>query len=129
WFAAIFARSRLGIAIAAMIKMIATTMSNSISEKPFWFFFIVSPWIQSRMFLVLPGGVRSDIVHGMCQAGAVGYRYGTRHYNRPFHRDTDAVLGSRVGCIRGLGAMGPKNDGFWQSYPTETVQTAFQDGL
>src|SRR5579862_2708907 len=33
--AAIFERSRFGIAIAAMIKMIATTISNSISEKPF----------------------------------------------------------------------------------------------
>src|SRR5215467_12219914 len=33
--AAIRERSRLGIAIAAMIKMIATTMSNSINEKPF----------------------------------------------------------------------------------------------
>src|SRR5208282_279898 len=42
-FAAIRDRSRLGIAIAAMIKMIATTISNSISENPFWFFFIVSP--------------------------------------------------------------------------------------
>ena len=28
------ARSRFGIAIAAMIKMIATTISNSINEKP-----------------------------------------------------------------------------------------------
>src|SRR3954447_133406 len=36
-FAAIRARSRLGIAIAAMIKMIATTISNSIKEKPFCF--------------------------------------------------------------------------------------------
>jgi hypothetical protein len=34
-FAAIFERSRLGMAIAAMIKMIATTISNSMSEKPF----------------------------------------------------------------------------------------------
>jgi hypothetical protein len=30
-------RSKFGIAIAAMIKMIATTMSSSISEKPFVF--------------------------------------------------------------------------------------------
>jgi len=30
----ILARSRFGIAIAAMIKMIATTISNSIKEKP-----------------------------------------------------------------------------------------------
>src|SRR6266852_2032227 len=36
-FAAIRARSRLGIAIAAMIRIIATTISNSISEKPFCF--------------------------------------------------------------------------------------------
>src|SRR5215472_12836307 len=31
-------RSKFGIAIAAMIKMIATTISNSIREKPFCFF-------------------------------------------------------------------------------------------
>src|SRR5438270_14043783 len=30
-------RSRFGIAIAAMIRMIATTISSSISEKPFAF--------------------------------------------------------------------------------------------
>jgi hypothetical protein len=29
--------------MAAMIKIIATTMSNSISEKPFCLFLIVSP--------------------------------------------------------------------------------------
>jgi hypothetical protein len=34
-FAAIRDRSKLGIAIAAMIKMIATTISSSIKEKPF----------------------------------------------------------------------------------------------
>jgi hypothetical protein len=34
--AEIFARSKLGIAIAAMINIIATTISSSISEKPFW---------------------------------------------------------------------------------------------
>jgi len=33
--AAIFERSKFGIAIAAMIKMIATTINNSMSEKPF----------------------------------------------------------------------------------------------
>jgi hypothetical protein len=33
--AEIFARSRLGIAIAAITKIIATTISSSISEKPF----------------------------------------------------------------------------------------------
>src|SRR5216684_7918922 len=35
--AAIRARSKFGMAIAAMIRMIATTISNSISEKPFCF--------------------------------------------------------------------------------------------
>src|SRR5258708_11621969 len=34
-FAAIRERSRFGIAMAAMIRMIATTISNSINEKPF----------------------------------------------------------------------------------------------
>jgi hypothetical protein len=38
WFAAIFERSKFGIAMAAMIKMIATTISNSMSEKPFCLF-------------------------------------------------------------------------------------------
>jgi hypothetical protein len=33
--AAIFDRSKFGMAMAAMIKMIATTISNSIREKPF----------------------------------------------------------------------------------------------
>src|SRR5205823_2277594 len=33
--APILARSRLGIAIAAMIRMIATTISNSMRENPF----------------------------------------------------------------------------------------------
>ena len=33
--AAIRACSRLGIAMAAMMRMIATTISNSISENPF----------------------------------------------------------------------------------------------
>src|SRR5258708_2418700 len=36
--AEILARSRLGIAIAAMIRMIATTIKSSISENPFCFF-------------------------------------------------------------------------------------------
>src|SRR3954468_7630127 len=35
-FAEILALIRLGMAIAAMTKMIATTINNSISEKPFW---------------------------------------------------------------------------------------------
>src|ERR1700722_17879590 len=43
--AAMRARSKFGMAIAAMIKMIATTINNSINEKPFCLLmiFIVSP--------------------------------------------------------------------------------------
>jgi hypothetical protein len=37
-FAAIRDRRRFGIAMAAMIRMIATTISNSIRENPFCFF-------------------------------------------------------------------------------------------
>ena len=37
-FAETRARSRLGIAIAAMMPMIATTISSSMRVKPFWFF-------------------------------------------------------------------------------------------
>jgi hypothetical protein len=33
-------RSKFGIAIAAMIKMIATTIKSSIREKPFCFFML-----------------------------------------------------------------------------------------
>jgi hypothetical protein len=34
-FAAILERSKFGIAIAAIIRMIATTIKSSINEKPF----------------------------------------------------------------------------------------------
>jgi len=37
---AIFERRRFGIAMAAMIKMIATTINNSINEKPSFLFLI-----------------------------------------------------------------------------------------
>src|SRR5579859_6637262 len=45
--AEILARSRFGMAIAAMIRMIATTISNSINEKPFCFRIRTSPRIVS----------------------------------------------------------------------------------
>ena len=41
WLAAILARSRFGMAIAAIIRMIATTIKSSISENPFCLFRIV----------------------------------------------------------------------------------------
>src|SRR3954464_15325985 len=46
------ARSRFGIAMAAMIRMIATTISNSISEKPFCF----------RISFILPTNFDLDIL-------------------------------------------------------------------
>src|SRR5271169_3020128 len=49
--AAIRARSRFGIAIAAMIRMIATTISSSISEKPFCFLIFNCPRLQFGMWL------------------------------------------------------------------------------
>src|SRR3954452_20009738 len=58
-FAETRARSRLGIAMAAMMPMIATTMSSSIRVKPFWFF-IITPLCRfgacedSRHASVLP---------------------------------------------------------------------------
>src|SRR6266705_6250082 len=52
--AAIRARSRFGMAIAAMIRMIATTINNSISEKPFCF--RISFFSSSLVFLVLKFG-------------------------------------------------------------------------
>jgi hypothetical protein len=46
--------------------MIATTISNSMSEKPFWFFFI-SVFSLELVFLisrVRPGGVRLPLLQG-----------------------------------------------------------------
>jgi hypothetical protein len=47
WFAAIRDRSKFGMAIAAIIRMIATTISNSINEKPCELFFILSSFFAS----------------------------------------------------------------------------------
>jgi hypothetical protein len=41
WLAAIFERSKFGIAIAAIIRIIATTIKSSINEKPFSLFRII----------------------------------------------------------------------------------------
>src|SRR5215831_2206025 len=40
------ARIRFGMAIAAMIRMMATTISNSISEKPFCFRISIFPLVS-----------------------------------------------------------------------------------
>jgi hypothetical protein len=44
WLAAIRDRSRFGIAIAAMMRMIATTINSSINEKPRVLLFISPPY-------------------------------------------------------------------------------------
>jgi hypothetical protein len=51
WLAAIRAFNKLGMAIAAMIRMIATTISSSISEKPFCLriVFLSPPESKSRI--------------------------------------------------------------------------------
>src|ERR1019366_6194851 len=54
-FAAILDLSKLGTAIAAMIRMIATTISSSINEKPFSFFILSFPSLV--VFKILFGGV------------------------------------------------------------------------
>jgi len=47
WFAAILDFSKFGMAIAAMIRMIATTISNLINENP-WFRFLM--FLTSRQY-------------------------------------------------------------------------------
>src|SRR5277367_4211590 len=63
--AAIRARSRLGIAIAAMIRMMATTISSSISEKPFCFRISIFPQafmlLYFEFFLVTNDSVGSNL--------------------------------------------------------------------
>src|SRR4029077_7204895 len=49
--AAMRARSKFGIAMAAMIRMIATTISSSISEKPFCFRISICPLVRSECVL------------------------------------------------------------------------------
>jgi hypothetical protein len=44
--AAIFDRSKFGMAIAAMIKIIATTIRSSINEKPFCLLRMKSPLLS-----------------------------------------------------------------------------------
>src|ERR1700751_5970635 len=61
-------KARLGIAMAAMIKIITTTISNSINEKPLCFLYIVSPRIESRVFTRSRWQVRSSYV-GVLRGG------------------------------------------------------------
>src|SRR5436305_15029985 len=73
--AAMRARSRFGMAMAAMIRMIATTISNSISEKPFCFrISFLSSLVLSFLVVVLDHWNNSS--HSICQRALV--RHGQR---------------------------------------------------
>src|SRR5580704_3583074 len=65
--AAIFARTKFGIAIAAMIKMMATTINNSINENPFCLFRMIPP--NKILSFVLP---MPDIKQALCHTGKMG---------------------------------------------------------
>src|SRR5437762_8279127 len=71
--AAIFARSKLGMAMAAMIRMIATTISNSIREKPRCLFMVFGTR-ESTSISVLAAGTH-QVVHARCHGK-----------NRPYYR-------------------------------------------
>src|SRR5437764_344606 len=74
--AEILARSRLGMAIAAMMRMIATTIRSSINEKPFCFFILLlNVW---RPFgLPLKAGVISQapLLEQLCYQESTGLHY------------------------------------------------------
>src|SRR5262252_2983289 len=55
------ARIRFGMAIAAMIRMMATTISSSISEKPFCFRISIFPRFFSEIDLVTGDAVDLDV--------------------------------------------------------------------
>src|SRR5215467_2240037 len=59
--AAMRARSKFGMAMAAMIRMIATTISSSISEKPFCFRISIFPSFFSEIDLVTGDAVDLDV--------------------------------------------------------------------
>src|SRR5437660_11930734 len=68
----IFDRSRLGIAIAAMIRMLATTISSSINEKPFCLrIFNLSPLEAFGFRPLLIGSADSEICLDDCSSAAI----------------------------------------------------------
>src|SRR5277367_2682132 len=89
--AAIRARSKFGIAMAAMIKMIATTISNSMSEKPFWFFFIsvFSLELVFLISLVRPGGVRFPYCKADAKMPTARNQIASHHYTITVQQLTD----------------------------------------
>src|SRR4030081_2374261 len=82
-FAAMRARSRFGMAIAAMIKMIATTISSSISEKPFCCRILmilpVARYFAAPEYLFHHGPAEAPSYQG--QTGSFGRNQATFDYN------------------------------------------------
>src|ERR1700685_3863109 len=83
--AAIRARSKFGIAIAAMIRMMATTISNSISEKPFSLLLRMHGTPFRLNFNVLLRGERCLQVHPHGQSAAKVDAHSTHstHWQQP----------------------------------------------
>src|SRR5690242_2801048 len=72
-FAAMRERSKLGMAIAAMINMIATTISNSINEKPFCLrICLSSPVARCPLKTSAPVSLAPVYSHLACQDGSCG---------------------------------------------------------
>src|SRR5574340_407391 len=78
-FAAMRERSRFGMAIAAMIRMIATTISNSISEKPFCFFMYFPLSLVTWVFLNFWITVLPTQSHFGCQWQKLAVLRGDHH--------------------------------------------------
>src|SRR5271156_2319415 len=87
--AAMRARSRFGIAMAAMIKIIATTISNSISEKPFCFLFMCSSLleIKAEILLYALAGYTAARCKPRATIGKPVYRYDTSCYTAHYQHD------------------------------------------
>src|ERR1700693_690860 len=86
--AAMRARSKFGIAMAAMIKIIATTINNSMSEKPFCFLFMSSLSLGKLLkSLVLPGGVHPTKCKGCATTAHAVYQYVTVKYTPHYQTD------------------------------------------
>src|SRR5581483_2876662 len=93
--AAIRARSRFGMAMAAMIRMIATTISNSISEKPFCFRISLFPHLHVQ-----------NLVGKLTTAGIVALCSPKPKVTEVFQRPRSAPLFSMVGNLRRSAGLG-----------------------
>src|ERR1700722_12522301 len=103
--AAIRERSKFGIAIAAMMRMIATTINNSISEKPFCFLFIFSPGSQSsetRLFCTPCRGTFAINAKGVPNSITRFTLPKQRNYILTFHEHTKAGGRAHQAAMYGL---------------------------